>query len=69
MGSLKGSLKGSLRGSKRNLWGFRSTRFLSSTLLPFFVLKVVPLLKLNIGKKGTLITRGLLRKLEIESRP
>ena len=43
--------------------GFKiTTRFLGSTLLPF--LFRVPLLKLNIRKKGTLIIKGLLRNLD-----
>ena len=41
--------------------GFRGSRFLSSTLLPFFFR--VPFLKPNSRKKGTLIIKGLLRNL------
>ena len=40
-----------------------STRFLSSTLLPFLLLIMVPLFTLNNRKKGTLTIIGSLRNL------
>ena len=44
-----------------------STRFLSSTLLPFFFR--IPLLKPNSRKKGTLIIKGPLRILKYDKEP